>query len=87
MLQTRVRRKELYHKQAEMSFAGFSSRIDYLDTSCLLGALSRAAKSCRNVQKDVDLLGIEPRTFPMLRENYTTKPQARHYHSQSDVVL
>jgi hypothetical protein len=24
----------------------------------------------------MDLLGIEPRTFPMLRENYTTKPQA-----------
>ena len=33
--------------------------------------------------KKVDLLGIEPRTAPnffnqkMLRENYTTKPQAR----------
>ena len=36
--------------------------------------------------KKLDLLGIEPRTFPtldvskedkMLRENYTTKPQAR----------
>jgi hypothetical protein len=24
------------------------------------------------MQKEVDLLGIEPRTFPMLRENYTT---------------
>jgi hypothetical protein len=28
-------------------------------------------------QTDVDLLGIEPRTTPMLREYYTTKPQAR----------
>ena len=37
----------------------------------------------KETQKNVDLLGIEPRTAPnffnqkMLRENYTTKPQAR----------
>ena len=40
-----------------------------------------------DLAKKLDLLGIEPRTFPtldvsgedrMLRENYTTKPQAHH---------
>ena len=28
-------------------------------------------------QKDLDSRGIEPRTTPMLREYYTTKPQAQ----------
>jgi hypothetical protein len=28
-------------------------------------------------QKELDLQGIEPWTTPMLREYYTTKPQAR----------
>lgn len=33
-------------------------------------------KDAPKKQNELDLLGIEPRTFPMLRENYTTKPQA-----------
>jgi hypothetical protein len=46
--------------------------------------LSGATSTCKNItntsKKNVDLLGIEPRTFPMLRENYTTKPQAQMKH-------
>ena len=45
---------------------------------CTQHSVNKTAK-----KKVVDLLGIEPRTAPnffnqkMLRENYTTKPQAR----------
>ena len=45
-----------------------------------LGNLSDISTICHDVvasKKEMDLQGIEPWTTPMLREYYTTKPQAR----------
>ena len=44
----------------------------------LLGEGHRLVTSKKS-QKDMDSRGIEPRTTPMLREYYTTKPQAQSY--------
>jgi hypothetical protein len=46
----------------------------------ILGNLSDISTICHDVvasKKEMDLQGIEPWTTPMLREYYTTKPQAR----------
>ena len=43
----------------------------------LKGSLKRDPRSSQKKEKEkkVEQLGIEPRTSPMLREHYTTKPQ------------
>ena len=40
----------------------------------------------QKTKRKLDSRGIEPRTTPMLREYYTTKPQAQLYISRREIM-
>jgi hypothetical protein len=54
----------------------FSHRPHYFTSRASHHDFLLQAKNNTREQKDMDSRGIEPRTTPMLREYYTTKPQA-----------